>query len=47
MGRMLYIFNRIDSFKHAGIGTVVLPCFLEPYLHGGVAGELAAADRQT
>lgn len=26
--RMLYIFNRIDSFKARGIGTVVLPCFL-------------------
>jgi len=26
--RMLYIFNRIDSFKERGIGTVVLPCFL-------------------
>lgn len=26
--RMLYIFNRIDSFKAQGIGTVVLPCFL-------------------
>ncbi len=25
---MLYIFNRIDSFKARGIGTVVLPCFL-------------------
>jgi aspartate racemase len=26
--RMLYIFNRIGSFKAQGIGTVVLPCFL-------------------
>lgn len=26
--RMLYIFNRIDSFKAQGVGTVVLPCFL-------------------
>lgn len=26
--RMLYIFNRIDSFRAQGIGTVVLPCFL-------------------
>jgi aspartate racemase len=26
--RMLYIFNRIDSFHARGIGTVVLPCFL-------------------
>ena len=26
--RMLYIFDRIDSFRKSGIGTVVLPCFL-------------------
>lgn len=26
--RMLYIFNRIESFEAQGIGTVVLPCFL-------------------
>jgi aspartate racemase len=26
--RMLYIFNRIQSFEAQGIGTVVLPCFL-------------------
>lgn len=26
--RMLYIFNRIESFRERGIGTVVLPCFL-------------------
>lgn len=26
--RMLYIFDRIDSFKERGIGAVVLPCFL-------------------
>lgn len=26
--RMLYIFNRIESFHAQGIGTVVLPCFL-------------------
>jgi len=26
--RMLYIFDRIDSFRERGIGVVVLPCFL-------------------
>ena len=26
--RMLYIFDRIDSFRERGIGAVVLPCFL-------------------
>jgi aspartate racemase len=26
--RMLYIYDRIDSFRQRGIGVVVLPCFL-------------------